>query len=149
MRAFKDVKPEGRQRLEVSLVCVDDWRTVDIHAQCVMVGRSGVDIPCVNRFAQLADECESVDDGGHSSVVSEGEGGDLSIIRASVDALCRDEIESVSAGRAYRKLKVATRNFSGLCSKREQKEVAEILSRLNIDIVAGQESCEREGRMLL
>ena len=35
-----------------------------------------VDIPCVNRFAQLADECESVDDGGHSSVVSGGDGGD-------------------------------------------------------------------------
>ena len=37
--------------------------------------------PCryslVNRFAQLADECGSVDDGGHSSVVSGEEGGDL------------------------------------------------------------------------
>ena len=92
-----------------------------------------VDIPCVNRFAHLADECESVDDGGHSSVVSGGDGGDLSI-------------ESVSAGKAYRKLKVATWNFSGLCSERKQKEVAETLSRLNIDIVAGQESWEREGK---
>ena len=36
-----------------------------------------VDIPCVNRFAQLADECESVDDGEHGSVVSGGEGGNL------------------------------------------------------------------------
>ena len=33
----------------------------------------GVDIPCVNRFAQLADECESVDDGVHGSVVSGGD----------------------------------------------------------------------------
>ena len=95
-----------------------------------------VDIPCINRFAQLADECESVDDGEQSSVVSGGEGGDLSI-------------ESVSAGKAYRKLKVVTWNFSGLCSECKQKEVAEILSRLNIDIVAGQESWEREGRILL
>ena len=36
-----------------------------------------VDIPCVNRFAQLADECESVDDGEHGSVVSGADGGDL------------------------------------------------------------------------
>ena len=71
-----------------------------------------VDIPCVNRFAQLADECESVDDGEQSSFVSGGEGGDLSI-------------ESVSAGKAYRKLKVATWNFSGLCSEHKQREVAE------------------------
>ena len=25
----KDVKPEGRQRLEFSLACVDDWRTAN------------------------------------------------------------------------------------------------------------------------
>ena len=37
--------------------------------------------------------------------------------------------------------------FSGLCSERkQQKEVAEIIGRLNIDIVAGQESWEREGK---
>ena len=37
-----------------------------------------VDIPWIqNWFAQLADECESVDDGEQSSVVSGGEGGDL------------------------------------------------------------------------
>ena len=57
--------------------------------------------------------------------------------------------QSVSAGKAYRKLKVATWNFSGLCSEGKQKEVAEILSRLNIDIVAGQESWEREGENIV
>ena len=88
-----------------------------------------VDIPCVNRFAQLADECGSVDDGEQSSAVSVGEGDDLPVVK-----------QSLSAGKACRKLKVATWNFSGLCSERKQKEVAEILSRLNIDIVAGQES---------
>ena len=46
-------------------------------------------------------------------------------------------------------VKVATWNFSGLCSERKQKEVAEILSRLNIDIVAGQESWEREGKNIV
>ena len=94
-----------------------------------------VDIPCVNRFAQLADECESVDDIEQSSV-SGGEGGDLSI-------------ESVSVGKAYRKLKVGTWNFSGLCSEHKQKEVTEILSRLNINIMAGQESWEREGKNIV
>ena len=34
-----------------------------------------------NRFAQLADECESVDDGGHGSVVSGGEGGDFPVVK--------------------------------------------------------------------
>ena len=88
-----------------------------------------VDIPCVNRFSQLVDECESVDDGEQSSVMSGGEGDDLPVGK-----------QSLSAGKACRKLKVATWNFSGLCSERKQKEVAEILSRLDIDIVAGQES---------
>ena len=45
-----------------------------------------VDIPCVNRFAQLADECESVDDGEHGSVVSGGEGDDLPVVKQSVSA---------------------------------------------------------------
>ena len=52
----------------------------------------------------------------------------------------------MSAGKAYRKLKVTTWNFFCLCSECKQEEVAEILSRLNIDIVAGQESWEREGK---
>ncbi len=56
----------------------------------------------------------SVDGGEQSSVESGGEGGDLSI-------------ENVSAGKAYRKLKVATWNFSDLCSECKLKEVAEIL----------------------
>ena len=97
-----------------------------------------VDISCVNRVAQLADECESVDDGEQSSVVSGGEGGDLPVVK-----------QSLRAGKACRKLKVATWNFSGLCSERKQKEVAEILSRLTIDIVAGQESWEREGKNIV
>ena len=80
-----------------------------------------VDIPCVNRFAQLADECESVHDGEQSSVVSGGEDDDLPVGK-----------QSLNSGKACRKLKVATWNFSGLCSERKQKEVAEILSRLNM-----------------
>ena len=30
-------------------------------------------------------------------------------------------------------------NFSGLCSERKQKEVREVLNKLKLDILAGQE----------
>ena len=63
--------------------------------------------------------------------------------------ICHVVKQNLCAGKAYRKLKVATWNFSGMCSERKQKEVAEILSRLNIDIVAGQESWERAGKNIV
>ena len=43
-----------------------------------------------------------------------------------------------------RRLRVATWNFSGLCSDRKQKEVGELLVKHNLDVVAGQESWEKE-----
>ena len=43
-----------------------------------------------------------------------------------------------------RRLRVATWNFSGLCSDRKQKEVGELLAKHNLDVVAGQESWEKE-----
>jgi len=53
--------------------------------------------------------------------------------------------ENVSAGnRQKRKLRVGTWNFSGLCSERKQNEVGELLQVNNIDVVAGQESWEKE-----
>ena len=36
-------------------------------------------------------------------------------------------------------------NFAGLCSEREQKEVGQVVEKLKIDVVAGQESWERDG----
>ena len=47
-----------------------------------------------------------------------------------------------------RRLRVATWTVSRLCSERKQREVSEVLSRPNIDVVAGQESWEREERLL-
>ena len=41
-------------------------------------------------------------------------------------------------------MRVATWNFSGLGSECKQKEVGELLTKNNIDVVAGQESWERE-----
>ena len=46
-------------------------------------------------------------------------------------------------------MKIATCNFSGLCSEHKHKEVAEILSRLNIHIVAGRSHGKGSGRILL
>ena len=36
----------------------------------------------------------------------------------------------------------------GLCSERKQKEVGELLLKLNLDVVAGQESWEKEGKVI-
>ena len=48
----------------------------------------------------------------------------------------------LAGNRQERKLRVGTWNFSGLCNERKQKEVGELLKVSNIDVVAGQESCE-------
>ena len=51
-------------------------------------------------------------------------------------------------GKKDRRLRVSTWNFSGLCSERKQREVGELLQRLNIDVGAGQER-GRERQLLL
>ena len=48
-------------------------------------------------------------------------------------------------GGRERERRVATWNFSGLGSERKQKEIGELLTKNSIDVVAGQESWEREG----
>ena len=48
------------------------------------------------------------------------------------------------ANKRERRLRVATCNFSGLCSDRKQKEVGELLAKHNLDVVAGQASWEKE-----
>ena len=45
-------------------------------------------------------------------------------------------------------LRVGSWNFSGLCSQRKQKEVSEVLNKLKLDIVAAQESWEREDSVI-
>ena len=46
--------------------------------------------------------------------------------------------------KALVRLRVATWNFSGLCSDHKQKEVGELLAKHNLDVVAGQESWGKE-----
>ena len=41
-------------------------------------------------------------------------------------------------------MRVATWNFSGLCSDRKQKEIGELLAKYNLGVVASQESWEKE-----
>ena len=53
-------------------------------------------------------------------------------------------IKTVLESKRERRLRVATWNFSGLCSECKQKEVGEVLAKNNVDIVAGQESWEKE-----
>ena len=81
-----------------------------------------VEVACVNRFAQLAisDDC----------VIGSSDDGEL---------LC----QNVRGNKCERKLKVGTWNFSGLCSQRKQQEVSDILKKLGMDIVAGQESWDK------
>ena len=43
-----------------------------------------------------------------------------------------------------KRLRVATRSFSRLCSDHKQTEVGELLAKHNLDVVAGQESWEKE-----
>ena len=87
-------------------------------------------LKCVNRFKSLLDEtCSNCE---HDS-----------IDRADIDLeLVSSKVKTV--GKERRRLRVATWNFSGLCSERKQKEVVELLVKNNIDIVAGQESWEKE-----
>ena len=53
-------------------------------------------------------------------------------------------MKALGGSKRERRLRVATWNFSGLGSERKQKEVEELLAKNNIDVVAGQESWERE-----
>ena len=61
---------------------------------------------------------------------------DVELVDSKAKALVRNKRE--------RKLRLATWNFSGLCSDRKQKGIVELLVKHNLDVVAGQESWEKE-----
>ena len=84
-----------------------------------------------NRFDLLVDEeCSSQKCNNKVDV-------DLEVVSSKVKTL---------GNKMERRLRVATWNFSCLCSERKQKEVGELLVENNniIDIVAGQESWKRK-----
>ena len=95
-----------------------------------------VPIECVNRYEHLAscgDELMDLSSDEDSDACS---GLDVNMVGSRVKALGEHKKD--------RRLRVATWNFSGLGSERKQKEVGELLDRNNIDVVAGQESWEKE-----
>ena len=58
--------------------------------------------------------------------------------------LVGDRVRALGGSVRDRRLRVATWNFSGLGSERKQKEIGEVLDKNSIDVVAGQESWEKE-----
>ena len=48
-----------------------------------------------------------------------------------------EKVKAVTRNKCERKLRIGTWNFSGLCSERKQKEVGQVLEKLNLDVVAG------------
>ena len=58
--------------------------------------------------------------------------------------LVRNKVKALGGRERERRLSVATWNFSGLGSERKQKEIGELLTKNSINVVAGQESWERE-----
>ena len=98
-----------------------------IGCRCVLENRDvanqkPVNLQCVNRFESLSTDVDSDD-----------------IMSVNVGAV-GGRVQEVQGLKRERKLRIATWNFSGLCSERKQKEVGELLLKLNLDVVAGQES---------
>ena len=58
--------------------------------------------------------------------------------------LVSNKVKALGGRERERRLRVATWNFSELGSERKQKEIGELLTKNSIDVVAGQESWERE-----
>ena len=86
-----------------------------------------VPVHCVNRFESLAvDTC------------SDDNVEDVHI----VDSVALKT--KVLASKMRKQLRLATWNVSGLCSERKQKEIADLLACNSIDVVAVQESWEKE-----
>ena len=96
-------------------------------------------IECFNRYeplTQLDYNNETVSTSLNSDVQNDRVNVDVDLVGRKAKAMVRNKRE--------RKLRLATWNFSGLCSDRKQKEIVELLVKHNLDVVAGQESWEKE-----
>ena len=94
---------------------------------------------CFNRYEPLTKldyNNETVSSSLNSDVQNDRVNVDVDLVGSKAKALARNKQE--------RKLRVATWNFSGLCSDRKQKEIGELLAKNNLEVVAGQESWEKE-----
>ena len=96
-----------------------------------------LNIQCVNRYEPLVQACDSDEP-------MECLSGDEHV-RSGLDVqLVGDRVRALGGSVRDRRLRVATWNFSGLGSERKQKEIGEVLDKNSIDVVAGQESWEKE-----
>ena len=94
-------------------------------------------IECFNLYeplTQLDYSNETVSSSLNSDVQNDGVNVDVDLVGSKAKVRNKQE----------RKLRLATWNFSGLCSDRKQKEIGELLAKHNLDVVAGQESWEKE-----
>ena len=96
-------------------------------------------IECFNRYEPLA-QLDYSNEAVSSSSNSDKQNGSV-----YVDVyLVGSKAKRLVGNKRERRLRVATWNFSGLCSDHKQKEVGELLAKHNLDVVAGQESWEME-----
>ena len=92
-----------------------------------------------NRYDPLA-QLDYSNEAVSSSLNSDKHNGSGYVDVDLVGSKAKRSVEKKREGR----LRVATLNFSGLCSYDKQKEVGKLLVNHNLDVVAGQESWEKE-----
>ena len=101
-----------------------------------------VHVDCVNRFEPLTSQkASSLSSSEPSGSLCSGENIDNMHIDVN---LVGNKEKALGGKERERRLRVATWKFSGLGSERKQKEIGELLTKNGIDVVAGQESWERE-----
>ena len=137
--------PNDSKRLTKELVSQVSASLRKIGCRCVLDDvKSGVivksrPIECFNRYEPLT-QLDYSNETGSSSLNS-----DVQNDRVNVDVdLVGRKAKAMVRNKRERKLRLATWNFSGLCSDRKQKEIGELLAKHNLDVVAGQESLEKE-----
>ena len=137
--------PDDSKRLTKELVSQVSASLRKIGCRCVLDDvKSGVlvksrPIECFNRYEPLTQpdySNETVSSSLNSDVQNDRVNVDVDLVGRKAKAMVRNKRE--------RKLRLATWNFSGLCSDRKQKEIGELLAKHNLDVVAGQESWEKE-----
>ena len=136
---------DDSKRLTKELVSQVSASLRKIGCRCVLDDvKSGVivksrPIECFNRYEPLTQPDYS------DETVSSSLNSDVQNDRVNVDVdLVGRKAKTMVRNKRERKLRLATWNFSGLCSDRKQKEIGELLAKHNLDVVAGQESWEKE-----
>ena len=138
--------PKDSKGLSKELVSQVSSSLRNIGCRCVLDddirGSKPVHVDCVNRFEPLTSQKASSSSSSEpSGRVCSGENIDNMHIDVN---LVGNKVKTLGGRERERRLRVATWNFSGLGSERKQKEIGELLTKNSIDVVAGQESWERE-----